>query len=213
MRNRRSKPFTLIELLVVIAIIAILAAMLMPALERAREAARTIACINQVKQTGLGFQFYAQDHHGVIVHDSQPYTYGDVWNTRLDPYLNNEFRSGVRLNLWRCPDDDRELVWKWGSNYYDVSYGLNFHTFNNFQYGVPFAKVPYPSEQLLMVETGHKYKAQAWKGYRNWMSFRHSEKCNSLYVDGHAETDPESDVTQTYPDEYFEPPWNYRLKR
>jgi prepilin-type N-terminal cleavage/methylation domain-containing protein len=102
-RRRHGRRFTLIERLVVIAIIAILAAMLMPALERAREAARTIGCINQVKQIGLGFQFYAQDHHGVIVHDSHPYTYGDVWNTRLDPYLNNEFRSGVKLNLWRCP--------------------------------------------------------------------------------------------------------------
>ncbi|MBS3764631.1 MAG: prepilin-type N-terminal cleavage/methylation domain-containing protein [Planctomycetes bacterium] len=66
--EEKMQGFTLIELLVVIAIIAILAAMLMPALERAREAARRAACINNLRQTYLGFQFYANDHN-----DEAPY--------------------------------------------------------------------------------------------------------------------------------------------
>ena len=55
------KLFTLIELLVVIAIIAILAAMLLPALNRARETARTATCLNNMKQNGLAFNAYAND--------------------------------------------------------------------------------------------------------------------------------------------------------
>lgn len=70
----KEKGFTLIELLVVIAIIAILMAVLMPALQRVKKQARSVACLNRLKQWGLYFAMYAEDHDGRFMegHTAQP---------------------------------------------------------------------------------------------------------------------------------------------
>ena len=75
------KHFTLIELLVVIAIIAILAAMLLPALSAARERARMANCISKLKQTGLGLVMYAGDNDSRIPGNNHCNTCKGIWKT------------------------------------------------------------------------------------------------------------------------------------
>ena len=85
MQKKSVARFTLIELLVVIAIIAILAAMLLPALSRARAAARNAACLNSLKQYGLYMNMYAGDNREYL---PAGYTNMDYyrWNLRVAPY-------------------------------------------------------------------------------------------------------------------------------
>jgi prepilin-type N-terminal cleavage/methylation domain-containing protein/prepilin-type processing-associated H-X9-DG protein len=93
-RARPSSGFTLIELLVVIAIIAILAAMLLPALTRAKGQGKKISCISNIHQLSLALRMYADDSQNCF----PPHTYTNLWPSRIISYYKD-------VHLLVCPND------------------------------------------------------------------------------------------------------------
>jgi prepilin-type N-terminal cleavage/methylation domain-containing protein len=139
---RVSPGFTLIELLVVIAIIALLIAILLPALGQAREATRTVVCMSNFKQIATGYNSYAMDYKGQIWESgtdtpSWRYWYAQPTDPTLQLSVNNPAIVGPALqylshvdNIFSCPTNKRRSPAQVG--FADPRYAVQQVLFNEF---------------------------------------------------------------------------------
>ena len=204
---QKRKGFTLIELLVVIAIIAILAAILFPVFARAREKARQVSCLSNLKQLGTSVMMYAQDYDETYLMNYQDATSGPgteaqiplTWPNRLMPYVKND-------HVYACASDSRapnvdftgcrpilqSYCWNW-------HFGMDLPAWGYWAV-TKLGDIAAPSQCAMLWDDNSDWLTAGYGGRFNTLdspdwagSFdrevlqgRHNEGDNFMFADGHA---------------------------